>query len=104
MHSISQQHSICRNLVFIETGILVTTREGELIVWDVNEAQQLCIFSLATTNSQKSEESKRQSWIRSYQASSIKNLLFTYQRKALICDYGNSLYVINNPFALKKLD
>lgn len=127
--------------MFLEAHILMTVRDYELVVWDVNDARQLCIVSLASTtasqqankahlmNSSTEEaagnaiERRRsgsannnhhhrhhsnsqfdQSMIRTYQTAAIQRLCFAVQQKVLLCDYGNTLCVISNPFAAKKLD
>lgn len=97
-------------MMFLESHILITVRDYELVVWDVNDARQVCIVSLANHNKDKGVMRQGgggadfDSMIRSYQTAAIQRLCFAVQRKVLICDYGNSLCVINNPFATKKLD
>lgn len=112
-------------MMFLESNILITVRDSELVVWDVNDAERpLCIVSPNTSKAKDSNggggggsgkgaasgvagasgRNDFDSMIRSYQTAAIQRLAFAVQRKALICDYGNSLCVINNPFATKKLD
>lgn len=108
IHRIPNQHTICRGMVFLEPFILVTVRDNELIIWDCNDARSICIVPLAshTTDIDSSAwnsmlmNNNDNKWTKS----SIKNLMFSYEQKALICDYGNSLCVINNPFATRKID
>ena len=104
--------------MFLESHILMTVRDFELVVWDVNDARQVCIVSLANQSKHKDKGANGRgnggeavddfatfdSMIRSYQTAAIQRLCFAVQRKVLICDYGNSLCVITNPFATKKLD
>ena len=144
VHQMNQQHSQCRNMMFLEAHILITVRDYELVVWDVNDARQMCIVSLANNNGsgggcqavertntgvngedlggkrgnslerrrsssnhhhqQHSSSSSFDSMIRTYQTAAIQRLCFAVQQKVLLCDYGNSLCVISNPFAAKKLD
>lgn len=94
--------------MFLESHILITVRHDELVVWDVNDARQMCIISLAnqTKNLEqvKREDLSSDSLIQSYQTAAIQQLYFSSQHRSLICDFGNSLCVINNPFAMTKLD
>ncbi|OTF80937.1 hypothetical protein BLA29_001407 [Euroglyphus maynei] len=112
IHRITNQHTICRSMVFLEPFILVTVRDNELIIWDCNDARSICIVPLAShttdidssTGNQMIINQNENKWTKSYLTSSIKNLVFSFEQKALICDYGNLLCVINNPFATKKID
>lgn len=99
-------------MLFLESCILVTVRDSELVIWDVNDARSICMVTLAKNNHYGEEivdndgddDQQIEKWTKSYRNSLIKNLLFSYHRKALICDYGNNIYIINNPFTTKKLD
>lgn len=115
VHEIVQQHSNCSNMLFLESHILVTGRNSELIVWDVNEAKQICIVSLWNGNRHSMDDddngaivntvnSQRPPVLKLFQCSPVRSLAFVGQGKAFVCDSGDSLSILSNPFLPKKFD
>ena len=115
VHEIVQQHSSCSNMLFLESHILVTGRNSELIVWDVNEAKQICIVSLCHGNRHsiddddvagvmKNGNNQRPPILKLFQCSPVRSLSFVGQGKAFVCDSGDSLSLLSNPFLPKKVD
>lgn len=90
-------------MLFLDSYILITVRDYVLVIWDVNDAKQLCFVSLVASKSEH-DEKKVGNKMRNYEYASIKSIAFTYERSSLVCDYGNSLCVIKNPFGMKKMD
>lgn len=107
VHQIEQQHSHCSNMLFLESHILVTGRNSELIVWDVNESKQVCVVSLSNANRRSMEDEdndQRPPMLKLFQCSPIRSMMFVGQGKAFVCDSGDSLSILSNPFLSKKLE
>ncbi|KPM11058.1 hypothetical protein QR98_0096240 [Sarcoptes scabiei] len=104
IHKIDFQYNFCRNMIFLSSYILMTARKNDLVIWDINDARIICLVPLSNQeNSNRSIEKNSELSILN-QSVLIRNLMFTYQQKAIVCDYGYSVCIVDNPFVTKKSD
>ena len=84
-----KQNSICQGVIALAPNILITAKDDYLTIWDISEATELKVITLDSCHDKYSF---------------IKNLKLASKSQAVVCDYGQYLYIIHFPGLTQKCD
>lgn len=96
VNTITQHHSLSKQIVNLAPNILITAKEDQLVLWDISEAQPLRVIALATTSANSRTATERHSF--------IKNIRVSSTSRVLVCDSGPQLCIVHFPGVVEKFD
>lgn len=101
LNTISQHHSVSKNIVLLAPNVLVTAKEDRLVIWDIGEGEPLRIIALDSGS--KLNSSGRTAGLCERQ-SYIKNLSVCSQSRVVACESGSDLCLVHFPGVTEKFD
>ncbi|KAG8189219.1 hypothetical protein JTE90_013751 [Oedothorax gibbosus] len=79
LHSIAQDFNLHCNLMLLTNNIMVTTKEDNLVLWDVNHGEALRMIMVGSGDH------------------SVYIRLLRLSGQSVVCDYGPQIFIINFP-------
>lgn len=101
VHTIYQNHSLCREMVLLSPNILVTARDDHLVLYDISEGRAVRIVDVNEKDNIANGGGHR-NHLHDHRRSLIKNIRLS--SRAVICDSGLQLCVIHFPGVTEKDD
>ncbi|KAG1682612.1 Sterol regulatory element-binding protein cleavage-activating protein [Nymphon striatum] len=86
LHSLHLLQSYCNSIMMLTSNVLVTARQGSLVLWDINEGEAIRIVKLGNSDS------------------SISVHQMKHTSTGVIVDYGQNLKVVPFPTMTEKVD
>ncbi|KAK9501038.1 hypothetical protein O3M35_002162 [Rhynocoris fuscipes] len=88
LNTIQMEQSFCSSMVMLTHNLLITSKQGSLILWDVRTGEPVRLIKLG----------RQDSYVY------INNILPLQDHGQVICDYANSLIMVRFPFVRDKTD